>query len=129
MCLTPWRMTLDANAVAEFHEHGFTTLAQISTPAELALLRTVFERLFAQGAGRKEGAQYDILGHDYDQTEQALPTIINPANYAAELRRLKCRENAAAIARQHVGAGCHRLIRTCDSEASSPGRRNPVAPG
>ncbi|MDB6042321.1 MAG: Phytanoyl-CoA dioxygenase [Gammaproteobacteria bacterium] len=88
--LTLWRMNLDANTVAEFHEHGFTTLAQISTPAELALLRTVFERLFTQGAGRKEGAQYDILGHDSDLTEQALPTIINPANYAAELRRLKC---------------------------------------
>jgi ectoine hydroxylase-related dioxygenase (phytanoyl-CoA dioxygenase family) len=101
--LTLWRMNLDANTIAAFHEHGFTTLGQISTPAELALLRTVFERLFAQGAGRKEGAQYDILGHDSDQAEQALPTIINPANYAAELRRLKCRENAAAIARQLLG--------------------------
>jgi ectoine hydroxylase-related dioxygenase (phytanoyl-CoA dioxygenase family) len=101
--LTEKIMNLGANVVGEFLEHGFITVPQISTPAELAMLRTVFERLFAEGAGRKEGAQYDILGHDCDEAEQALPTIINPAHYAPELRQLKCRENAAAMARQLLG--------------------------
>jgi ectoine hydroxylase-related dioxygenase (phytanoyl-CoA dioxygenase family) len=96
-------MNLDANTVAEFHDRGFITVPQISTPAELALLRTVFDRLFAQSAGRREGAQYDILGHDSDQATQSLPTIINPGNYAHELRQLRCRENAAAMARQLLG--------------------------
>jgi hypothetical protein len=98
-------MNLDAYAVAEFVERGFITVPQISTSAELALLRTVFNRLFAQGAGRKEGAQYDILGHDSDHAEQSLPTIINPSNYAPELRQLKCRKHAAAMARQLLGPG------------------------
>jgi ectoine hydroxylase-related dioxygenase (phytanoyl-CoA dioxygenase family) len=96
-------MILPAATLAEFNERGFTCLPQISSPAELQELRAIFEQLFMKRAGRKEGMQYDILGHDEDQAEQSLPTIINPSNYAPALRHLQCRDNAAAIARQLLG--------------------------
>src|ERR1700691_6115927 len=96
-------LQLDATATAEFHERGFMCAPQISTPAEVALLRTVFDRLFAERAGRKEGAQFDMLGHDSDHGAQLLPTIKHPTTYAPELRHLHCRVNAAAIARQLLG--------------------------
>lgn len=96
-------MILPAASLAQFNELGFTCLPQLSNPAELQALRTIFEQLFMRRAGRKEGMQYDILGHDEDQVEQSLPTIINPSNYAPALRRLQCRYNAAVIARQLLG--------------------------
>jgi hypothetical protein len=95
---------LSAAAIAEFAENGFIRLPQISSPAELQMLRAVFDRLFAQSTGRREGMQYDILGHDEDPVEQSLPTIIDPGNYAPALRHLECRDNAAAICRQLLGS-------------------------
>jgi ectoine hydroxylase-related dioxygenase (phytanoyl-CoA dioxygenase family) len=89
--------------IAAFHEQGFLTLPEIAPPGELELMRNVFSRLFEQRAGRAEGAQYDIVSHDGDEEESALPTIINPLNYAPELRRLQYRANALAIARQLLG--------------------------
>jgi hypothetical protein len=52
--------------------------------------------------------QYDILGHDDDAAEHALPTIINPGNYATGLRSLRCRDNAASLARQLLGSAAER---------------------
>jgi len=96
-------VVLGPEQIARFHENGFLSIPHISTPAEVALLRGVFDRLFAENAGRVEGAQYDIAGHDDDDATQALPTIINPINYAAELKHTLFRKNAHAIALQLLG--------------------------
>ena len=79
-------LKLDATATAEFHERGFMCAPQISTPAEVALLRTVFDRLFAERAGRKEGAQFDMLGHDSDHGAQLLPANVHAASLPEPLR-------------------------------------------
>ena len=118
-------LTLEPAFIDEFHERGFTWMPQISTPAELAMLRTVFDRLFAERAGRKEGAQYDMLGHDADDEAQLLPTILNPVHYAPELRRLDRRDNAAAIARQLLGPGAkgtfeHAILKPPRQGAATP---------
>ena len=89
--------------IAEFHERGFLSIPQISTPEEVEMLRGIFDRLFAQKAGRAEGAQFDMVTHDEDDQPQALPAIINPVNFAPELRETIFRTNAAAIARQLLG--------------------------
>ncbi len=97
-------MILPTAAVSQFEVQGFISVPRLAPAAELEMLRSVFERLFARRAGRKEGMQYDMLGHDEDDAEPALPTIINPSNYDRALRRLQCRDNAAAIARRLLGA-------------------------
>lgn len=94
---------LDAKTIAKYHDRGFMCLGQISTPEELALLRTVFDRLFAERAGWEEGTHYDMLGHDSDVSLPSSPEIIAPTNYAPELRQLRCRDYATAIARQLLG--------------------------
>jgi ectoine hydroxylase-related dioxygenase (phytanoyl-CoA dioxygenase family) len=118
-------LTLDATVIAEFRNRGFTTLPQLSTPTELAFLWEVFTRLFAEHAGRKEGMQYDLLGHDSDQGAPALPTIINPVNYAPELRHLHFRANAAAVARQLLGPRAtssfeHAILKPARQGAATP---------
>jgi len=96
---------LNATVIAEFRDRGFIAVPHVAPLTELELLRTVFDRLFAERAGRQEGAHFDMLGDDSDKSALALPTIINPINYAPELRHLQVRKNANAIARQLLGPG------------------------
>jgi hypothetical protein len=95
--------TLTKLEIAHFRSCGFVTVPQLSNPLELERLRAVFARLFAQQAGRREGAHYDLVGPDEDGIGAVLPTIINPVNYAPELRALQYRRNAVAMARQLLG--------------------------
>ena len=95
---------LTPGQIAEFHERGFLSIPCISPPEEVELLRRIFDRLFEQKAGRDEGAHFDMVTHDEDgDGKQALPSIINPVNFAPELRATIFRTNAAAIARQLLG--------------------------
>lgn len=95
---------LTPSQIAEFHERGFVTVPRIAPAAEVAGLLPVFQRLFAEQVGRAEGAQYDMLGYDEDEpgAEQS-PTIINPVDFASELRNTTYRVNALHIARQLLG--------------------------
>jgi Phytanoyl-CoA dioxygenase (PhyH) len=98
------RPLLTQAQIADYRERGFVSLPRIAPPDEVAALLPVFQRLFANKAGRKEGAQYDMLGYDEEgQPMQKSPVIINPVDYASELRRLNYRSNALAIARQLLG--------------------------
>jgi ectoine hydroxylase-related dioxygenase (phytanoyl-CoA dioxygenase family) len=100
---SPPLVELTPAQIAEFYERGFLAIPQISSPEEVEFLRGVFDRLFEQKAGRDEGAQFDMVTHDEDEEKQALPAIINPVNFAPELRDTVFRTNAAAIARQLLG--------------------------
>ena len=90
--------------IASFNENGFLALDAITTPAELAMLKNVFDRLVRCQAGVDEGAQYDLIG-EREAADARLLQIMNPANYAAELRDTIFRAKALAIARQLLGNG------------------------
>lgn len=95
---------LTPEQIAGFHEQGFVTIPQISTPEEVSTLRGIFDRLFSEKAGRQEGAQFDMVTHDHDDDSMPLlPAIINPVHYAPELRHIQFRANALAIAHQLLG--------------------------
>src|SRR3954451_7009895 len=103
--LSPFRnptTPLSDAQIASFKENGFLALDAISTPAELAMLRNVFNRLVRCRAGVDEGAQYDLIGGT-DVEKAGLLQIMNPANYATELRDTIFRAKALAIARQLLG--------------------------
>lgn len=95
--------TLSQDQVTQFRDQGFIALDALTTAEEVGLLLTTFERLFAERAGREEGAQFDMLGHDDDDQPSRLPSIVRPVDYAPELRHTQFRANAAAIARQLLG--------------------------
>ena len=93
---------LSPEQIAKFREDGYLALASITTPEEVAQLRGIFDRLFAASAGWEKGAQFDLAGTDEDR-RPALPQILNPAEFAPELRATQFRVNALAIARQLLG--------------------------
>ncbi len=116
---------LTEDQIRLFHANGFLQLPVLSPPSEVAKLRDVFDRLFAQKAGRKEGFQYDLVGHDEDGKTQSLPQIINPVNYAPELKDTLFRANALAIARQLYGPECapsfeHAILKPAEYGAPTP---------
>jgi hypothetical protein len=69
----------------------------------VAGLKTIFERLFADRAGRDEGAQFDMVTHDDDDAAPKLSQIIKPANFAPELLSTQFRQNGLRVARQLLG--------------------------
>ena len=116
---------LSAADIDSFHEQGFLTVPQVSPPEEVAALRGIFERLFAQRAGRAEGAQFDMVTHDEDDAAPKLSQIIKPANFAPELLRTQFRVNALAVARRLLGANAiqvseHAILKPAGQGAATP---------
>jgi len=48
--------------IAFYHREGYLSIEAITTPEEVAWLREIYDRLFAQRAGREEGNQFDLAG-------------------------------------------------------------------
>jgi len=66
-------------------------------------MREVYDRLFAERAGREEGNQFDLGGDDEEGKAAVLPQILNPARYAPELKEGLYRVHALAVAKQILG--------------------------
>ncbi len=90
--------------IAAFRENGWLRLENIAPLAEVELLREIFDRLFARRAGWKEGKAFDLAGRDEPGEEPVLPQILNPVEFAPELKHTQFRANALAIAKSLLGA-------------------------
>lgn len=95
-------ITLTDEQVSQFRRDGFLRLPQITSAEEVDHLRSTLKRLFDEKAGWDEGAQFDLVASDEDESTD-LTQILQPVNYAPELRDTQYRVNALAIARQLLG--------------------------
>ncbi|MBI2302690.1 MAG: phytanoyl-CoA dioxygenase family protein [Armatimonadetes bacterium] len=116
---------LTDDQVAHFHEYGFVSVDAITTPEELAWMTQVYDRLFAEKAGREEGNQFDLGGADQEGDVEVLPQILGPSRYAPELAQSLYRANAVEIARQLLGpeanyAGEHAILKPARFGAATP---------
>lgn len=66
-------------------------------------MRTAYDRIFSERAGRDEGNQFDLGGADQDGEEASLPQILNPAKYAPELLEGDYLKTATEIVQQLLG--------------------------
>jgi hypothetical protein len=119
------KTVLTSAEVAEFHRRGFVSIPRISTVEEISRLHEIFARLFEERAGRREGGHYDMLSHDGEGDAPSLPTIINPVDYASQLRRLEYRTNALGAARQLLGP---RAVPSFEQAILKPPRRGGATP-
>lgn len=95
-------VSLTEDQIRSFRENGFLSLPPITSSEEVNALRATFTRLFAGRAGMKEGAYFDMMS--VEETEKPVsPQILDPINYAPELRYTQFRANVKAIARQLLG--------------------------
>lgn len=122
--ITP-TVTLTQEQIAFYHREGYLALEAITTQEEVAWLREVYDRLFAERAGREFGDQFDLGGTDEEDKPAVLPQILNPAKYAPELKQGLYRVNALAIARQLLGPeaqyqGEHAIFKPARYGAETP---------
>ena len=102
------RITLTEEQIQFYKEHGYLRLEQISPPEEVEFLRGVYDRLFADKVGRRQGAYFDAASADEDDDKpQTSPQIIDPVNFAPELKKTIFRTNALAIAKQLLGPNAY----------------------
>lgn len=116
---------LDADQIAAFHRDGFLRLDALTTAAEVAALRTVYDQLFARGSAAFEAGDHLELGKLDDDGQETLPQILNPQKYAPELVQIQARANALAVARQLLGeeaapAGDHAISKPPGYGAPTP---------
>lgn len=98
---------LTADQIAFFREQGFLRLERLCDEKEVTFLRAVHDRLFAQKAGRDQGAQFDMVGLDEENAVATSPQIINPHFFTPELKDTAFRAAALAVARQLLGPEAH----------------------
>jgi len=90
---------------ASFAANGFLTLEPITTESELATLRTLFDSLFAQRVGYKDGNLFDLTATDPKGQTTTVPQMLFPSKYAPELTQTSYWQNALSIAMQLLDVG------------------------
>ena len=70
------------------------------------------DRLFTHKEGWEEGAQFDMLATQ-EKSDNTLLSIINPVNFAPELRYTQHRANALKIAKQLLGSNAEPAFEHC----------------
>lgn len=122
--MTQATVVLTQDQIDAFHREGYLVLPPITTPEELIRLRAVYDRLFAERAGRAEGNQFDLAGVDGDEDVATLPQILGPARYAPELNDYLFKINGRAIADQLLGGpsdgGDHAILKPAYYGAETP---------
>jgi ectoine hydroxylase-related dioxygenase (phytanoyl-CoA dioxygenase family) len=108
-----------------YHREGYLTLQAITTAEEVAWMREVYDRLFAERRGREFGDQFDLGGTDDEDAEAVLPQILRPSHYAPELQNGLYRINALHVARQLLGPearfqGDHAIFKPARYGAETP---------
>ena len=95
-------MMLTDQQVEAFGRDGYLSLDAITTPDEVAVIRDIYDRLFAERAGWRDGNLFDFAGTE-DDGEVKLPQMLNLSKYAPELARTRFRANAEAVAKRLLG--------------------------
>ena len=96
-------VTLTDAQTAFFDSEGYLALSRLTSDEDVAFLRELYDRIFAERAGRDVGDQFDLAGTDDDTTMAALPQILRPAKYAPEMNSSLLLKNCTAVARQLLG--------------------------
>ncbi len=97
----PCGLALSPDQIASYRENGYLTIDQFADPEELARLRRIFAKLFAERAGRDRGYHLDLVGIDEDDSPPLIPQILHPSRLVPELRRAQFLARAEIVVRSY----------------------------
>jgi hypothetical protein len=87
-----------------FHLNGFLSISTpVADESDLARMRSVYDKMFIERAGRDSGDQFDLAGSDQEDSTAALPQILNPGKYAPELATGRYLEVLNLVVKQLFG--------------------------
>src|ERR1700760_1571594 len=78
-------MRLTEEQCDTFWRDGFLALDQITTPADLAHVSTLYDRLFQERAGWQDGNYFDLVGLEDDPRKFTIPHLQACSKYCPEL--------------------------------------------
>ncbi len=114
--------------ITAFERDGFLAIPRLVDADEVARLRLVLERLFAERAGRERGAHFDLSAVDVDGKAEGLPQILEPSKLAPELAHGRFHEHARAASLQLLGGPADELGRGGDHAILKPARHGAATP-
>lgn len=80
-------MELAADEIRRFHNAGFLAVNEpVLDESEIERLVALYDRMFAERAGRVDGNQFDLAGPDSDHEPARLSQILHPHHYYPELQ-------------------------------------------
>jgi ectoine hydroxylase-related dioxygenase (phytanoyl-CoA dioxygenase family) len=80
-------MELTAGQIRHFHNSGFLAVMEpLLDRAEIARIREMYDRMFAERSGRAEGNQFDLAGLDEEDQPALLSQILHPHRYYPALQ-------------------------------------------
>jgi hypothetical protein len=94
-------IVLTAEQCEFFDREGYLSLPAITTASEVKSIRTIYENLFHQKAGWKDGNYLDFAGPD--DARPLLPQILMPSTYVPSLKETILFSNCLGIAKQLLG--------------------------
>src|SRR5262245_44251982 len=106
-----------------FREHGYLVVDRITTDAEVARLREVFEEIFANCTGGLPGGYYDIA-EPTDSDDPCLPQSLFPEVHYPELNDTTYVRNAQRIAFRLLDVPEPELTHWGHMLSKPPGRDN-----
>lgn len=116
---------LDSHQISKFHNAGFLAVdTPLLSPDELDRIRQIYDRMFAERAGRADGNQFDLAGVDDDGKPEVLSQILRPQQYHPDLIG-NYFDNIETIARQLLGDGVkteifHAIMKPASIGAPTP---------
>jgi len=107
-----------------FAEEGYLSVPSVSTAAEIRWLIEVYDRMFAERVGYKEGYFIDFAGDETTERLQ-IPQILGPVAYRPELRETLIWRNCEAMAKQLLGPEArfqfdHAMLKPAGGGAPTP---------
>ena len=94
---------LTQQQIDQFQAQGYLALDAVTTPEEVSRIRTLYDRMFQNRAGREQGQQFDLAGTDEEGKEASLPQILQPAKHEPELLDTELLKNVDRIGKQLLG--------------------------
>lgn len=80
-------MELTADQIRAFHNSGFLAVTEpLLSDTEIRRLQDIYDRMFAERAGRADGNQFDLAGPDEDDQPAILSQILHPHLYYPSLQ-------------------------------------------
>ena len=86
-----------------FRENGFLSIQRITTDYEVEWLKEVYNQLFDQHTGEKEGRYFDLGGPRAHTGRDVLPQVLGPEATFPELRETTYFRNAGKLAAKLLG--------------------------
>ena len=95
--------TLQEHEIQMFFAQGYLVVAQLSSPEELGVIRTIYDQLFEERAGRAEGLYSDVAAEELPEGTVVFPKIHQIYRLSPQLVATGFMANARTIAGQLFG--------------------------